>query len=790
MAQDVASSITAVLGPTNTGKTHRAVERMLSHDTGMMGFPLRLLAREVYDRITARIGEREVALVTGEEKRIPQRPRYWVCTVEAMPMGLEVDFLSVDEVQLMSHPERGHVYTDRVLHARGTRETWFLGSDTARTLVERLAPTAKIMGHPRLSRLTSIGQSSLGSLPQRSAVVAFSTTRVYELAERLRQKRGGAAVVLGALSPRARNAQVALYQSGEVDYIVATDAIGMGLNLDLFHVAFADVRKFDGKEARLLEPAELAQIAGRAGRYLNDGTFGTLSPLPALSDSVTRAIESHAFPSETFAYFRNSDLDFASVAALTQSLKVRPLQRYLKSTENADDLGALVQLGERPEIARFATRTDGVKLLWDVCRVPDFRGLLLEFHVGLLSEIFLQLSGPAARIDVDWMAAQVARVDNPEGDIDTLLMRMAAVRTFTYVSHQSKWLADPGEWQERTRTVEDRLSDALHQRLVARFVDPARARRGPPVQRRPRAGAPVSPAIETAPRSDHPFGRLMKLRDELARRQGAVPGAAHEIPNPGDESWIEGVIEAPHARFVVDERGRVHDGGSVVARLTRGSDLLRPEVTVTVPHLRDGASTRVRRRLVAWSRDLVSELLHRMRDESLQALSAAGRGLVYQLERHLGTLRTADARNQVASLTSEDRGLLERAGVRLGDVLVYLPELLTPEATKKRAALVSAFYGASPPLSTAPSLTFDTGLEPGAYTAIGYPIFGRRAIRADVADRIAEVLHGAGGEPFAPLAELAAWLGCSRGELEAIVPAFGYRPIGGGRFVRRAVETA
>jgi ATP-dependent RNA helicase SUPV3L1/SUV3 len=790
MEQPVASSITAVLGPTNTGKTHRAVERMLAHDSGMMGFPLRLLAREIYDRVTARIGEREVALVTGEEKRVPPKPRYWICTVEAMPVGLDVDFLAVDEIQLVSHPERGHVFTDRLLRARGVRETWFLGSETARGLVERLAPAARITSHPRLSRLTSAGQWSLGALPRRSAVVAFSATRVYELAERLRQRRGGAAVVLGALSPRARNAQVSLYQTGEVDFIVATDAIGMGLNLDVKSVAFADVSKFDGREKRHLEPAELGQIAGRAGRYSSDGTFGTLSPLPPLSDGMTRALEHHSFAPERVAFYRTHELDFSSIGALGQSLKSRPRQSCLKLVEHAADTAALVQLGARPEILARAGKPREVALLWDVCRIPDFRELLLDYHVDLLGEVFLQLTS-RGEIDAEWMAAQIARLDDPEGDLDALLMRMAAVRTFTYISNQSSWLGHPDEWQERTRAVEDRLSDALHRKLVARFVDERRGGGGPrpqPGPRRTAASAASSPfGTEDEPiRSDHPFGQLLRLRDELLRKGGAAEG-------PGErdsDAFVEGLVSAPHERFKVDARGVVQDGATSIARLTRGSDVLRPEVAVTLAELQPGARSRVQRRLVAWGRDLVSELVAPLRGEPLRELGAAARGVVYQLEQQLGTLRVSQAAAQVEELTDEDRQTLERAGLQMGRTLIYLVHSLTAASVRARAALLSAYHGVPVPEPSGPSAARVRGVEGEVYTALGYPVFGPRAIRADIAERVADVLAGAGDGPFAPLGELSAWLGCGKGELDPVIEAFGYRPVGGGRFVRRAIQSS
>ncbi|HSU41350.1 MAG TPA: helicase-related protein, partial [Polyangiaceae bacterium] len=406
----------ALLGPTNTGKTHRAVERMLEHASGMIGLPLRLLAREVYDRVSARIGEERVALVTGEEKRVPRRPDYWVCTTEAMPLAREVDFVAIDEIQLATHDERGHVFTERLLHARGRRESWFMGSSAMRQMVERLVPAARHEEHPRLSRLSYAGASKLSRLPPRSAVVAFSIPELYRLAAKLRAFRGGAAVVLGALSPRARNAQVAMFQAGEVDYLVATDAIGMGLNLDVTHVAFASLRKFDGRGERSLAGGELAQIAGRAGRYLRDGTFGTVAPLE-LGRETSQHIEQHRFELVRRVRYRNAELDYSSAAALLASLEAPPPAPHLLAVPAAVDHAALRALLADPEIALLAKRGPGLELLWQVCQIPDFRKILFEVHVELLRDVYLRLvRGPLAD---DYVAALLQEFEDERGDVDT-----------------------------------------------------------------------------------------------------------------------------------------------------------------------------------------------------------------------------------------------------------------------------------------------------------------------------------------------------------------------------------
>ena len=768
-------TVTAILGPTNTGKTHRAVERLLGHASGIIGLPLRLLAREVYDRITARVGEAAVALVTGEEKRVPARPRYWVCTVEAMPSDQPVDLIAVDEIQLASHPERGHVFTDRIQHARGARETLLLGADTVRPLLRRLVKEASIEGQPRFSTLSGAGSLALGALPPRTAVVAFSAARVFELGERLRARRGGAAIVLGALSPRARNAQVALYQSGEVDYLVATDAIGMGLNMDIDCVAFADVQKFDGRRLRALENAELAQIAGRAGRHRRDGRFATLAPLPPLAVSTVRAIEQHRFPPEERLYWRDHDLDFGSLAALAASLRRPPPATWLSAPHTAEDQQALDKLARRAEIAARADNTERVALLWQICQVPDYRQLQLDDHVQLQASLFQHLTGAGARVPADWIARHVTPLENTDGDIETLLARMAGIRTWTYVAHQAGWVADPAHWQERTRAAEDRLSDALHARLVQRFVDATARRRSARRKKAADAASAETAASSTkweraAPPS---FAELLRAHvgptlaasgDATAVTDAREPADAD---TPASDHWVDDLVDAGHARFRLDPDGHISADGERLARLGRGVDLRHPEITIVAARpLGAGARLRLGRRLLAWSRDVVSHLLAPLHagqgapsSPSSSPLSPAARGIIYQLEQGLGTIETAPAAVQLRELGSEDRAALRKLGVRVGRHVVFVPALLAADAIAARVALCNAQLGVGRALAAprpgAPSLATDADLPSAIYTSIGYPVFGARAIRADLVDGIAARLFGG-----ARAADVASRLGC------------------------------
>ena len=465
------SRIVAVLGPTNTGKTYLALERMLGHGSGMMGFPLRLLARENYDRAVKIKEARQVALITGEEKIVPPYAKYFFCTVESMPLGKSVAFMGIDEIQLCGDPDRGHIFTDRILYARGTEETMFMGADTVRPLLKKLVPEAEYLSRPRFSALSYSGAKNIGRMSPRSAVVGFSTADVYAMAEILRRQRGGAAIVMGALSPRTRNAQVQMFQAGEVDHLVATDAIGMGLNLELDHVAFASTRKFDGHMLRNLRPDELGQIAGRAGRHMSNGTFGTTADAGDLAPEIIERIENHRFDAVRAAHWRNPDLDFSALTPLRETLDVAPTSPQLVKVRQADDERFLDELAADPQIAAAASTHQAVSLLWEVCQIPDFRKTASDSHVRLLAQIYRYLSDGSGQIPTDWIAKQVSRIDLPDGDIDTLVSRIANIRIWTYVSHRAGWLSDPAHWQERTRDTEDRLSDALHGRLTQKFVD-------------------------------------------------------------------------------------------------------------------------------------------------------------------------------------------------------------------------------------------------------------------------------------------------------------------------------
>lgn len=709
------SLLVAELGPTNTGKTWRAIERMLEHDSGMIGLPLRLLAREVYDRVTARVGEARVALVTGEEKRVPPNPAYWVCTVEAMPVGQPVDFLAVDEIQLCAHRERGHVFSDRLLHARGRKETWFLGAESMRPALRALLPEVTFRRSERLSQLRSFGARSLKSLAPRSAVVAFSTERVYELAHALRELRGGVAVVLGGLSPRTRNAQVAMYQAGEVQYLVATDAIGMGLNLDLERIAFASLSKFDGFEQRALAVDELGQIAGRAGRHVKDGQFGTLTSAPALDPRVVTAIEAHRFPAVNRLVWRSVELDFENPHALLDSLSVAPDHELFTRVERADDFDALKALADDEVVARLAADRAQVALLWDVCRIPDFRKGLLGEHVRIVKDVFLQLSEGDGRLRDEWLQQKVVPLDDLKGDLHTLTARLEAIRTWTYISHRAAWMNDAAHWQQKTRAIEDALGDALHQRLVERFVQKGAMRRR-----------------RAVPAASGPFAQLARFVET----------------GPNLDDFVQRVIDARSEALHVDAWGRVSLEGEVFGKLVRGSDRLTPGVAlVDGDSWNGGQRARLERRLAACARDVVAQAMGGFPAETLTAEVRAAplRALAWRFARGLGVVRQdAALLEQVRLLDVDSHRRLDELGVRQGSRFLIIEGATTKAALERRAMLTALFDDSPRPVGVPAAAVVNHDVmgdrDVGAY---GYEWVGPIAVRVDALEGILASLPNA-----------------------------------------------
>lgn len=800
------TGVTAVLGPTNTGKTYLAIERMLAHSSGMIGLPLRLLAREVYGKVVDKVGAENVALITGEEKIKPANPRFWVATVEAMPRDIDPAFLAIDEVQLAADFERGHVFTDRMLNRRGREETLILGAATIRPMVEKLLPGAHIVSRPRLSMLTFAGDKKLTRLPRRSAIVAFSADEVYAIAELIRRQHGGAAVVLGSLSPRTRNAQVALFQGGDVDYLIATDAVGMGLNLDVDHVAFASDRKFDGYQFRHLNPAELAQIAGRAGRATRDGTFGTTGRCPPFDDELVQRLESHSFDSLKMLQWRNSDLDFASIGALQASLAVIPEEEGLTRAPVAEDILVLEHAARDDDTRAKANSRAAVELLWAVCQVPDYRKIAPANHAELVTTLYGFLTREG-KIPTDWFAGQVAQADRIDGDIDTLSTRIAHVRTWTFVANRPDWLADPDHWQGVARSVEDKLSDALHERLTARFVD----RRTSVLMRRLRENTTLDSEISNTGEitvEGHAVGRLEGFRFAPDPSAGgseakALHAAAQKVLAGEIDARAAKLAQAGDEQFLVASDNHIRWTGDVVGVLSAGEDVLRPRARILADEQLTGTSREaVQERLDKWVKAHIEKLLG-----PLVAISAAGdvtgmaRGVAFQLVESLGVLERQKVADDVKGLDQPSRATLRKYGVRFGAYHIYIPGLLKP-APRSLATQLFALKDTSGELkgldevqalasSGRTSIPINKDISKALYRVAGYRVCGERAVRVDILERLADLIRPAlawrenapgmkpagalDGRGFTVTVNMTSLVGSSGEDFASILRSLGYR---------------
>jgi ATP-dependent RNA helicase SUPV3L1/SUV3 len=752
------SGVTAVLGPTNTGKTHLAIERMLAHSSGVIGLPLRLLAREVYNKVADRAGPEAVALITGEEKIKPPKPRFWVSTVEAMPRDLDVSFLAVDEIQIAADLERGHVFTDRILNRRGRDETLLLGAATMRGMIERLLPAANIVTRPRLSQLEFAGDRKITRQPRRTAIVAFSADEVYAIAELIRRQHGGAAVVLGSLSPRTRNAQVAMFQNGDVDYLVATDAIGMGLNLDVDHVAFASDRKYDGYQFRRLNPAEFAQIAGRAGRATRNGTFGTTGRCAPFEPELVNALQNHTFESVRVLQWRNSKLDFSSLGALQVSLALSPTHEALTRAPIAEDLRVLDHVARDADIREMAHGAAAVERLWDACQIPDYRKIAPAAHAELVTSLFGFLM-QKGRIPDAWFAAQVDQADRVDGDIDTLSGRIAQIRTWTFVANRPDWLADPEHWQGIAREVENKLSDALHERLTERFVD----RRTSVLMRRLRENAMLNTEIGKTGEvivEGHVIGRLDGFTfapdtAEAGSEAKALQVTAQKALAGEIDARAEKLSAAPDDQFVLTSEGTIRWTGDAVGRLMAADDALHPRIRIIADERLTGAPRdAVQARLDLWLKTHIEKLLGPLFELSkAEDITGIARGIAFQLIEAMGVLERSRIAAEMKDLDQPSRASLRKYGVRFGAYHIYVPALLKPAARalalllwalKQANTDVSALSGAQHlAASGRTSFPVDKTLPRDAYRVLGYRQCGERAVRVDILERLADLVRPA-----------------------------------------------
>ena len=805
------TGVTAVLGPTNTGKTHLAIERMLGHDSGMIGLPLRLLAREVYNRVVAKVGREAVALVTGEEKIKPKNPRYWVSTVEAMPRDVNASFVAIDEIQLIADLERGHVFTDALLNRRGRGETLLLGAATAQPIIEHLLPGVTITSRPRMSHLAFAGEKKITRLPQRSAIIAFSAEEVYAIAELVRRQRGGAAVVMGSLSPRTRNAQVEMFQAGEVNHIVATDAIGMGLNLEIEHVAFAADRKYDGRRHRRLFPAEMAQIAGRAGRASADGTFGTTGRCPPFEEDLVEALEEHRFEPFRLAQWRNSALDFTSLDRLEQSLARPSPDPGLMRARKAEDEITLELAMTRPLVRDLAAGESAVKRLWDLCQLPDYRKVSPQSHADLVASLYEPIMRRGA-IDQDWFAREIKACDRIEGDIDALSWRLAQIRTWSYCANRPDWLREAAHWQNVTRTLEDKVSDALHERLMQRFVD----RRTSFLMRRLKENAMLETEVKPTGEvlvEGQPIGRLEGFRfTPDANAEGQDPGslevktlraAAAKALASEIENRATRLSTANDDQLQLSLDGTIRYIGEPIASLQAGAKPLEPRVLLLADDSLAGLHREMAEtRLNAWVKAHVAKLLGPLAGlENPESLTGAARGIAFRLYEHFGVLDRQLVAADVRGLDQNARAELRRLGIRFGAYHLFLPGLMKPGPRSLAAQLYALQHGDDPAalrdvshlaFSGRTSIPLDATIDKELYRIAGFRAAGSRAIRVDILERLADLIRpaiayrpgvtegeppvgAADGDGFIVTGAMTSLVGCAGPEFGEILKSLGYR---------------
>ena len=831
------SIVKCVLGPTNTGKTFFAVDRMVAYASGMVGFPLRLLARENYDKLVARLGPSQVALITGEEKLVPPNARYFCCTVEAMPLERDVDCVVVDEIQLCADRERGHIFTDRLLHARGRHETLFLGSHTMRPLLQTLLPDADFISRDRFSRLSYSGQKKTTRLQRRSAIVAFSAAEVYRLAELVRRQRGGAAVVMGALSPRTRNAQVELYQNGDVDFLIATDAIGMGLNMDIGHVALADDAKFDGQSMRRLSPAELAQIAGRAGRHTTDGTFGVTEDCRSLEQEVIDAIETHYFPPIRQLYWRARKLNFNTLEGLLKSLDAAPPYPFMARKRDGVDHLTLQTLADWPNIRALADSPGRLRILWDVAQIPDFRKTLTDSHVVMLAKIFDSLARHG-QMDSRWVAAQLSHLDRLDGDIDTLMTRIAHIRTWTYITNKNGWTDAKQDWQELAKSIEDRLSDELHNRLTQRFVD----RRAAHLSRRLKESTTLMASVrldgtvlvegeEVGLLDGFTFYPSLSEAGGDADEKAMILAAARKGLPDEIERRVAALTTSADPAFRLDEKGLIIWRDALIGRLVRSDSLYAPRVEVGDSDLLSAdQKVRMTDRLSQFITDHVcttlAPLMAMSKPEQLflneqaeaaiktasgevktsstdeqpaaddttpeqaplqtQQLSGAAKGLLWQIYEGLGTVERRLLAAQLRETLDTDKPLLAKAGLRVGTETLYLPEMLKPAPIALRVLLwclnQQTFPDCGPPPEGRVSFPVPQGAEDvagGFWMAAGYRRLGQRIMRVDMVERVAALVRAAARDGVFEISDdMLSLAGVGRGDMALMLADLGCRQIG------------
>ena len=781
--------ITAVLGPTNTGKTHLAIETMLSFESGMIGFPLRLLAREVYDKIIRKVSVDKVALITGEEKIIPTNAKYFLCTVESMPIDKHLDFVGVDEIQMCADHERGHIFTDRLLNMRGEKLTMLMGSNTIKNIISKLDGDIEFINRERLSKLTYVGHKKISRINRKTAIIAFSAEEVYAIAELIRRQKGGAAIVMGSLSPKTRNAQVELYQSGDVDFLVATDAIGMGINMDLDHVYFSNLKKFDGKKLRKLNLSEIGQIAGRAGRYLNDGNFGITGDCKEITAEDVELLENHKFEEIRSLFWRNSYLNFNNPLSLIKSLEEKPQMDWLRKIHECEDEKALKYFLRDKNLINFKFDKITLNLLWECCQIPDFVKKTYGNHYEVIGNVFKFLSSEKGRISDEFMRLQLIKLDKLEGNVDSLSNRIANVRTWSYVSNKNNWIENQNYWIEKTKHLEDRLSDRLHEELTKTFID----KRASVLARGLKQDMEFKTEIlenNNVMIDNHFIGKINGLKLELDLKKGALETdikslkkAARQSIGPELEKRIQTIIDT--GLIELNNDFKIYWNNSPIAKLTTGNDYLNPNFELIVDEtIEINQKQKLSEYINKWTQGKINTVLKNLIDlKNLKENNSSIKALAYQLYENNGVLKREQVSEYLKTLGQNERRILRELGVKFGRYHVFLFQLIKPEAVSLRTLLWKNFhqkyYNLKPPTFGLNFLDDKDSKNKNFMLLCGFEKFDTFFVRIDILERLFMLIINSSNskenKEMKIIPEMLNLLGCSKENFKKLLQKMGYK---------------
>ncbi|MDP7541600.1 MAG: helicase-related protein [Candidatus Pelagibacter bacterium] len=782
------NKIAAVLGPTNTGKTFLAIETMLSFQSGMIGFPLRLLAREVYDKIVQKTDPNKVALITGEEKIIPSNAKYFLCTVESMPIDKNLEFVAVDEIQMCSDNERGHIFSDRLINLRGEKLTMFMGSNTIKNIISKLEEDVEFINKERLSKLTYVGHKKISRIERKSAIIAFSTEEVYAIAELIRRQKGGAAIVMGSLSPKTRNAQVNLYHSGDVDYLVATDAIGMGINMDLDNVYFSNLKKYDGKKLRRLNLAEIGQISGRAGRYLNDGAFGITGDCGKINAEEVNLIENHKFEGISTLFWRNSNLNFNSASGLLKSLEEKPNKDWLRRIHECEDEKVLKYFLKNFRDQKMVQNENELKLLWECCQIPDFAKKNYGHHLEIVNKIFGFLNSKKGKIINNYMKQQLSLLNKLDGNVDSISNRIANVRTWSYVSNKINWVENQDYWIERTKSLEDKLSDRLHEELTKSFID----KRASVLSKGLKQDITFDTQIlenEKVMINNQFIGQLKGLKLELDLKIGALDTdikslkkAARQNVGPEILKRIEQIKRTSLVELQDDFK--IYWGRFPIAKLSPGKDYLNPELLLIIDDMIESSNQlELSNYLMNWLNNKIKDDLKSLIDlKQIKINNPSIRALAYQLYENNGVIKREHVSNLLNKLGQEERKILRELGVKFGRYHIFLYKLFKPNTVSLRISLWKnyhqKYFQLKPPTFGLNFLEQKNSDNKNFMLLCGFEKFDQFFIRIDILERLFVKIMNSNLEnknEIKLIPEMLNLLGCSKDNFIKLIQKMNYK---------------